>query len=259
MDRIRIAYIFAFFVLLLMSAGNVHASFTDTNLSTTVFLTNSTTAHVVEGIQLYISNTSVSAYDQDRQTVNSTLTQLQTVIGNTPFLAQHILNPKSSIRNFIFLPGPVIPAANGAGYASLTMSYDVPNVTSVVSIAPRQFEYSFNGTVLNFLHTSSGQVLLANTRLTIMVPNGTQIVNIFPLPDYPQPNSFGKYNGTSYSWFSGEPLNNFNFVYITKQTPQQEVLQYFSGVYNRYGTLIYALVALAIIAIAFYIYTKVFR
>jgi len=244
---------------MLSAAVGVHAYFNATYLSTTVFLTNSTNAHVVEGVQIYVSNTSTSVYNQDRQAFNLSLSKWQNVIGSTPFLVEHIINPKSSIRNFTFLPGPLVPASNGGGYASLTMSYDAQNVTSVVSIAPRQFEYRFNSSAFNFLHTASGQSLLPNTRLTIMVPNGTQIVTVYPLPDSPQPNSFGKYTGTSFSWFSGEPLQGFGFVYITTETPQQEVIQYFSSAYKNYTTLIYVLALLIVAAIAIYLYNKLFR
>jgi hypothetical protein len=249
----------AFFLLGIVASGSVSAYFNATYLSTTVFLKNSTSAHVVEGVQIYVSNASISTYNQDRQAFNLSLASWQKVIGNTPFLTQHILNPKSSISNFTFLPGPITPASNGGGYASLTMSYDAGNVTSVVSIAPRQFEYSVNSSVFNYLHTASGQSLLPNARLTIMVPNGTKIVTIYPLPDFPQPNSFGKYSGTSFSWFSGEPLQNFNFVYITTQTPEQEVVQFFSGIYNNYGSLIDVLVVLMVVGIGAYLYFRLFR
>jgi hypothetical protein len=249
----------AFFVLEMLATGSVEAYFNATYLSTTVFLTNSTTAHVTEGIQVYVSNASISTYDTDRQAFNLSLGSWQGVIGNTQFLTQHILNPRSSISNFTFLPGPITPAANGGGYASLTMSYDAHNVTTVVSVGPRQFEYSVNSSVFNFLHTASGESLLPNARLTLSVPPGTQIVKIYPLPDYPMPNSFGKYNGTSFSWYSGEPLQNFNFIYIITETPQQEVVRYFSGLYKNYGTLIVVLLILAVVGIAVYVYYRFFR
>ncbi len=249
----------AFLVLGMLASGSVSAYFNATYLSTTVFLKNSTTAHVVEGVQVYISNSSISTYNQDRQAFNLSLGSWQRALGGSPYLTQHILNPKSSISNFTFLPGPITPASNGGGYASLTMSYDASNVTSVVSVAPRQFEYTLNNSVFNFVHTASGQSLLPSARLTILVPNGTQVVTIYPLPDFPQPNQFGKYSGTSFSWYSGEPLQNFNFVYITTQTPEQEVVQFFNYVYDNYSALVYALVVLAVAAIAAYIYFRFFR
>jgi hypothetical protein len=253
------AYIaFAFLIMLLATAPQVSAYFNTTYLATTVFLTNSTNAHVVESIQLYISNSSTNAYSQDRQAFNLSLSDWQKAIGTT-FLVEHILNPKGSISNFTFLPGPLTTAGNGGGYASLTMSYDTYNATSVIAIAPRKFEYSFNSTVFNFLHTASGQSLPANTRLTITVPSGTQIMQIYPLPDSPQQNSVGQYNSTSFSWFSGEPLKKFTFTYIITETPQQEVIQYFRYLYNTYTNLIYLLIMLVIVAIGFYIYVKIFR
>jgi hypothetical protein len=254
--RVNIA--FAFLIMLILAAPQVSASFNATYLATNVFLSNSTNAHVVENIQLYISNSSTSAYIQDRQAFNLSLNDWQKAIGS-PFLVEHILNPKGSISNFTFLPGPLTSTGNGGGYASLTMSYDTSNVTSVVAIAPRKFEYSFNSTVFNFLHTASGQNLPANAKLTITVPSGTQIMQIYPLPDSPQQNSVGQYNSTSFSWFSGEPLKKFTFTYVITETPQQEVIQYFEYIYGTYTNLIYLLILLAIVAIGIYGYMKIFR
>lgn len=248
----------ALFLFITLASGSVSASFNVTYLSTTVFLTNSTTAHIVEGVQVYVSGSSVSLYNLDRQALNLSLSKWQQVIGSS-YLAEHVSNPKGSINNFTFLPGPVIAAGNGTGYASLTISYDANNVANVTSIAPRQFEYMINSSIFSFLHTASGQTLLPNTRLTITVPNGTQIASIYPLPDSPQPTSFGKYTGTSFSWYLGEPLNGFNFAYIVKQTPEQEVLQYFSNIYDNYTTFLYVLIILALAAIGVYAYTKFSR
>ncbi len=249
----------SFLLLVALTTGSASAYFNATYLSTTVFLTNSTSAHVIEGVQLYVSNASIATYTQDRQAFNLSLDNWQKVIGGSPFLTQHILNPKSSISNFTFLPGPITPASDGGGYASLTMSYDANNVTSVISVAPRQFEYRINSSVFNYLHTASGESLFANARLTIEVPNGTKIVSIYPLPDFPAPNSNAQYSSSSFAWYSAEPLQNFNFEYIITQTPEQEVVQYFNNVYSQYGTLIYLLIIVAVVAIAAYLYFRVLR
>lgn len=247
-----------FSLLLLMSAISTKAYFNTTALSTTLFLTNSTTAHVVEGVELYVSNSSLSTYNQDRQAFNLSLTSWQKAT-DSPLLTEHILNPHSSISNFTFLPGPVISSNSSGGFASLTMSYYVSNVTSVVRIAPREFEYSLNTSVFNFLHTASGQSLPPNTRFTIIVPNGTRITNVYPAPDFPLPSLTGNYTGTQFSWYSAEPLGNFQFSYITTETPQQEVVHFFSNVYNNYTVLIYLLVLLFLVAVAVYAYAKFFR
>ncbi len=246
------------FLLLLMSAINAQAYFNATYLSTTVYLTNSTTAHVVEGVELYVSNSSLVTYNQDRQAFNLSLSSWQKAIGSS-VLTEHVLNPHSSIMNFTFLPGPVVSSNSSGGFASLTMSYYVSNVTTVTRIAPREFEYFFNDSVFNFLHTASGQSLPANTRLTIMVPNGTRVVSVYPAPDYPIASATGNYTGTEFSWYSGEPLEGFLFSYITTETPQQEVMKFFSGIYNRYAALIYLLILLFVVAAAVYTYTKFFR
>jgi hypothetical protein len=249
---------YSFLLVLAVASTQVGAYFNATYLATTVFLTNSTTAHVVESTQLLISNDSMATYNQYRQAFDLSLDDWRRAI-DSPFLRQHVLNPKGSISNFTFLPGPIVPTGITGGYASLTMSYDASNVTDVMAVAPRKFEYTFNSSAFNFLHTASGQSLLGNARLTFTLPVGTEIIAVYPLPDYPQPNSVGKYNSTTFSWFSGEPLQQFSFTYLMTETPQQEVLQYFSELYSNYTMEIYGIVALIIVSIATYIYIKVFR
>ena len=248
----------ALLLSLLFASGSVSAYFNSTYLATTIFLSNSTSAHVVESINLYVSNASVYTYDQDRQALNSSLGAWRGATGSQ-YLVEHVLNPKGSISNFTFIPGPIVPGSNGNGYASLTMSYDVSNVTSVLNIAPRKFEYAFNASVFNFLHTSNGQNLLPNTRLTIAVPSGSQVLApVSPPPDYPQPNLIGHYNSTTFAWFSGESLQSFSFIYIVTETPQQEVVQYFGSLYRNYAPFVY-LVSLLLLAIAgYYVYIRVF-
>jgi len=247
-----------FLLAIFFASSQASAAFNVTYLTTTLFLTNSTTTHVVESLQLYVSNASTATYNQDRQAFNLSLNDWQKVI-DSAYLNTHILNPKGSISNFTFLPGPLTPSGSAGGYASLTMSYDANNVTNVVNIAPRRFEYAFNNTAFNFLHTASGQNLLPSTRLTIMVPPETEVRSIYPLPDYPQPNSVGQYNSTSFAWFSGEPLQKFAFVYVTTETPQQEVVQYFNNLYRTYGTVMYALAFLLVLGAIVYVYAKFFR
>lgn len=247
-------------VVLLLAVSLVQHSasayFNATYLTTTVFLTNSTSAHVVESVQLFVSNSSMATYNQDRQAFNLSLTSWQGAV-MSPLLAQHILNPKGSISNFTFLPGPLVPGANG-GYASLTMSYDAQNVTNFVSVAPRKYEYTFNDSAFNYLHTASGQSLLPSTRLTFVVPSGTEVLSVYPAPDYPQPNSVGQYNSTSFAWYSGEPLSKFAFVYIMTETPQQEVINYFNGIYNNYRILVYLVILIALAGMGYYTYTRIF-
>jgi hypothetical protein len=131
--------LYSFALLLAIASSQVSAYFNATYLATTVFLTNSTTAHIVESTQLFVSNESMATYNQYRQAFNLSLDDWKRAIGS-PFLTQHILNPKGSIFNFTFLPGPIVPTGTTGGYASLTMSYDAHNVTNVMLISPRKFE-----------------------------------------------------------------------------------------------------------------------
>ena len=247
------AFLMATFIL----QYGVSAYFNATYLSTTVSLSNSTTAHIVETITLYVSNSSIATYNQDRQAVNLTLNGWQQAVGSSLF-SEHIYNPRGSISNFTYLPGP--RTSSGGGYATLTMSYYASNVTTVTDVAPRKFDYAFNNTVFSFMHTASGESLFSDSALKIIIPSGASLVSVYPAPDSPLPNALGGYaNSTTFSWNSGEPLQKFTLVYVTTETPQQEVLRYFSGLYESYTDAIYALVAVAIVAIVAYVYAKTFR
>ncbi len=245
-------------LLLPLLIGVVDASFNVISLNTTVTLLNNTGAHVTEVLLVYMNGPSVSQYTQYRQAINLTLSNWQQALG-TNLLVQHILNPKSGVSQFTFLPGPVT-AIGTNGEADLIMNYNVSNVTTVKQIAPREFEYTFNDNVLNFMHSASGESLPANASLNIIVPRGARIVSIYPSPDHPSVKTNGSYgNATMFTWDSGEPLATFTFSYITTESLQQEVLSYFSSVYKHYSTLLYIL-AIAIIAlIAVYIYVRVVR
>jgi len=225
-----------------------------TYITTTVYLSNSTTAHVVEQINLYVSNSSVAQYQQYRTAISQTLSGWQSALG-TSLLVQHILNPKSSISNFTLLPGPISQSGNG-GIAQLTMDYYANNVTSVVSVSPRRFLYTFNASAFNFQHTASGQALFPNSKLQITIPSGAQALqsSIYPLPDYPT----GNYaNVTQFSWYQSEPLNKFSFSYVITKSLQQEVVQFFTGVYNSNRIIIYLVVIAVLAAALLYTYFKI--
>lgn len=257
MHDVKLAYVslLAFSLMLL----NLHAYFNVTYLNTTVVLNTTTSAHVVEKLGVYLSNTSTNQYVQDRQAINLTLSDWQKVLG-TALLTEHIIGPNSSISRFTLLPGPIIYAQNGGGTAVITFSYDVHNVTTIRNIAPRKFDYTFNDNLFNFEHTAGGQALFPNTRLIMVIPNGAEVISVFPAPDYPLSDYVGNYsNATVFSWYAGEPLSKFQFSYIVTQTLQAEVLAYFDGIYRSYSWLIYLAMAAVIIAVAAYAYFSLRR
>jgi len=252
-----LAFAVFLFAAVMLQSG-VHAYFNETYLSTTVTLSNNTAAHVTETVNLFVSNSSIAQYSQYRQAVNLTLNGWQQALGSG-LVVEHILNPRSSISNFTLLPGPLVLNGNG-GYAALTMSYYAGNVTNVANIAPRKFEYSFNSSVFNFMHTASGQSLFPNSKLVIVLPGGAQLVSLYPAPDSPLANVSGGYsNSTIFIWDSGEPLQKFSFVYVMTQTPQQEVMAYITYVYYKYTLPVYAVMIIILVAIFAYIYLKVLR
>lgn len=249
---------FALSILLaLVFLGNLSAYYNVTFVNTTLVLYPNSSAHVTETFDLFISNSSVQQYIQSRNAVGLSLSDWQNIL-YTSQLTEHIINSQHSQYGFIFLPGPLITQYNG-GIATLTMSYNVNNVTDVKIIAPRQFKYTFNDSVFNFENTAEGQALPSNERLNIIIPSQAYNVSASPLPDLPQPSSNNYKNITAFSWFSGEPLSQFSFSFIISESLQDEVLSYFSGVYSSYSRLIYATVVIVIIVIIAYVYLRVGR
>jgi hypothetical protein len=243
----------AFAVLVTTNCAYMNITF----LNTTVLLGNNNSARVIEVLSLYVSNGSVGQYIADRQAVNLTLSDWQQVL-NTNLLVEHILPTKSSVARFNFLPGPIENFGNG-GIADLVLTYSVPNVTTVTNIGPRKFEYTFNKGVFNFLHTASGEALSQNTRLNILLPSGAQIVSVYPLPDSPQVSFVGNYSGTRFSWYSGEPLSRFNLQYVTQESLQSEVVDYFSNIYEMYKSYLIPLLLTLFFGLLVYYQVKNIR
>lgn len=244
----------AFSSLFLFASANAY--FNVTYLNTTVMLYKNTSAHVVESFTILMSNSSVAQYNQDRRAINLTLSEWQHVL-STDLLMEHIINPTGSLHSVTLLPGPVGYAYGYGGTAVITLEYYVNNVTTVQTIAPREFKYTFNDSVLNFQHSSSGESLPLNTRFNIIIPKGTEAISVYPSPDFPSPSFTGNYTGdTMFSWFESEPLNEFTFAYTQQQSMESEVLDYFSGIYYSYTDEIYVVVAIAVAALGIYAYTK---
>ena len=235
----------------------VHAYFNVTYLNTTVILGANGTAHVVEQLSIFVSNSSISSYSQDRAAINLTLSDWQKALGTT-VLVQHIINPRSSVYGFTLLPGALKSINQLGGQATITMDYYAKNVTTVVNVAPRKFKYTLNDSVFNFEPTASGQQLFSDTRLNIEIPSGSHVNTIFPLPDQPAQSGINGYkNDTYFSWYASEPLAQFSFSYTVTESLQQEVVSYFTGLYTGYRLPIYFLVALVIALFMIYVYVKV--
>ncbi len=253
--RIQRLQILIVALLAMLPLGFASASYNITAINTTVILNGSTSARVIETFSVFISKSSISQYEASRGAYNLSISDWQQLL-NTPLLTEHILNPKSGAINLTFLPAALILTSQG-GASDLILSYDVYNVTTVNEIAPRKFEYVFNDSVLNFEHTASGQELAQLERLNFVVPKNSQIVALYPLPDTPKPNFVGSYaNTTVFSWYSQEPLNSFAFSYIVAQSPQEEVLAYFTNIYRNYRPLLYLLGVMIVGVFVAYVYLK---
>ena len=242
-------------LFVLLAAQIPTASYTVTHLSTTITLNQNTSATVREVLTVTISNVSINQYAQDREALNLTLSTWQSLIG--PLLVQHVINPKSGVYNFKFLPGPPTPTIIGQEQAQLLMTYNVHNATTVDEFAPRKFLYTFNPSIFNFEHGASGQVLNPNTTLTIDLPSGSRIKTIYPVPDLPIGAFAANYtNVTSVSWFYQEPLSKFTLTFLKQQSIESEVFSFFSAAYSYLGFFTYVIIAVVIIAFILYTYFK---
>ncbi len=239
------------------SAGNAFAYYNVTFLNTTVILNSTNTnAKVIETISLFVSNASLSQYETSRAAYNLSLNDWQNIIHST-LPTEHILGPYGSVTDFALLPSAVVIQSSSGGYAYLIYSYTVDNATNVNEVAPRKFRYVLNDSIFNFEHTASGQQLPLGSRLNIVLPSGSVVDSVYPLPDYPSPNLLGSYSNQSLlSWYAQEPLNKFSFSYTITQSLKDEVLSYFGGIYDSYRPLVYIIIILLIGIVVAYIYLK---
>ncbi len=236
-------------------AANAYAYYNVTYINTTMMLNKNQSAHVIENFYVYVSSSSVNQYNLDRAAGSLNISYWQNIL-YTQILIEHIVSRRQSVHDLVFLVGPLTQSEDG-GDAVFTMSYYVNNVTTVKNIAPRSFEYTLNSSVFNFEQTASGQTLPENTKLNIIIPLGAHIVSVSPLPDAPRPNFIGNYtNTTEFSWYAGESLQKLTFVYVTRQTLQAEVLDYFAGVYDTYGRELYGIGIAAVVLAIVYVYLR---
>ncbi len=247
----------SFAAVVLFLAATSYASINVTFVNTTVILNGTPRAHVIETLNLQVSNSSIGVYEQDRVALNLTITDWQKVLEDG-LPSEFILNPRSSISQITLLPGPLVETGPGlGGTAILTVDYYANNITTSSNIGPRDFEYVFNSSALNFEHTASGEALQAGYRLNLIIPRGAQIVSIYPLPDSPGPTLVNNYkNVTQFSWYAEEPLQKFTFTYTITESLQQEVLDYFENAYSKYGFYILLVIVAIIVIGAVYWYVR---
>lgn len=239
-----------------MFIGFSNATYTLQSINTTVYLSPNNSARVSEAIHFTMNNDSVYAYNIDRSAVNLTLSNWEGIAGT--WVEPHIINPRTGIYNFNLLPGPV-HAINSTKYsATIYLNYYVNNVTMENQTGPRTFIYTFQPSVLNFQHGSGGVFLGTNTNLTIVLPTSSYILSIYPLPDYPIITVHNATNTiTQVSWYRSEPLYNFKLIFQVKESLVEEVVSFFSDVYNTLGIFVYILIIILIVSFILYTYYKV--
>ncbi|BCS90962.1 MAG: hypothetical protein ARM1_0419 [Candidatus Micrarchaeota archaeon] len=240
-------YIIAMLIMLLITPLS-RSYFIINYTNVTIHIYENGSALVNELYNIYITNTSIQQYYDYRVDLNLTVGQWASILGRN--FTFYIVNPKYGVSDVTLLPGaPSLINAQFA-YAYIDVSYFVRNLTIINKTAPRLFTYTFNDSFLNFLHTVSGEIIPASTSLNIILPNGSTIKEIYPLPDYPAGGVINSYkNVTRVSWFKGEPLNNFKLVFQIREPIAQEVISNVSSLYHYLGYWLYALLALLFIIV----------
>ncbi|MCL5429897.1 MAG: hypothetical protein M1504_00280 [Candidatus Marsarchaeota archaeon] len=246
-------------LLLIALLPNAHANYSLMGINTTMVLNTNTSAQVTDILELSVSNASVSQYSADRLSFNLTINQWQSIIGKD--LIEHIVNPKGTIYNIRFLPGPLTDSLNGK-VAYLVLMYSVSNVLTVNQTGPRTFLYTFNKNVFNFVNAQSGEVLGDNTTLTIVLPQGASVNSTYPPPDLPL--NFGStytsssaINTTKLVWNTDEPLSKFALTFTVDESRESEVLTFFDGMYGYFGNYIYVIIGAAIVLFILYEYLRI--
>ncbi|MEM3841314.1 MAG: hypothetical protein QXN59_01295 [Candidatus Micrarchaeaceae archaeon] len=236
-------------------AGIAHASYTVQNVNTTVTLYPNNSAHVVQVVQFIVSNQSANQYTTARVALNLTVSAWESLIGSDQ-VDYDLINPHSGVRGLALLPGPL--TVNGNHYvADIILNYYVDNVTSYREIAPRTFYYSFNPDVLNFQSSQSGVNLPSDARFNIVLPQGSKIISVYPVPDYPPVINYTSRNISMISWYSGEPLSKFQLNFEMTESRTAEVIGFLKKVYAELGLLTYVILGGLILGFIVYTYYKV--
>ena len=102
----RFLALLAFASVALALVPNAFAYYNITYVNTTVTLNNSTSAHVQEQFTVFVSNSSYSQYNSNRNAVNLSLSHWAQVLYTTQ-LQENLIGRGHSVYNFEFLPGPL--------------------------------------------------------------------------------------------------------------------------------------------------------
>jgi len=206
---------------LLYSFLFINASFKDLYLNTSVYLLTNGSANVVEVVTIFVNGSSMKDYNIAKKALNLTIADWKALTGSN-FLMPHVFD--KSYYNFYFSPEALI-SYGSFGIAKIRMSYTINNATTFKLVAPRLFKYVVNPKIFKFELGKSGPVLSDNTSLTIFLPSGAIVEEVFPMPDNPIP--FAKnFTVSSLVWNSGEPLSSFTLIFYIKQGMQEEIFEF---------------------------------
>jgi len=244
---------FALLALLSLAAGLQRADnftgFEDLSLTVTITTNLNGTAHVKEDVRLAVQPGSAELYKQSIRSTRLTIEDWKNATGSKN-LRYHVLGANFSPANTRLFPQPLTRLQFvDTSIAVISIEYDTSGpIFTMEEVGPRRTQYTLIGHALSFENAPEGQVIPENTVLTINVlPNSRASLSaIFPRPTYPAGDSVS--SSRYYMWNAtggAIPLTPMLFSFVTEESLDQEVSEYFNAVqasvtdlvFSNYGVL----------------------
>ncbi len=185
----------------------------------------------------------------------------------------HLNSEKVNIVNFRIIPQPLKNCNQALNtclgeifldytakpyYNSLSEPIENTGLFYTDKYKPRTIRYSINPDALLFDSSEVEHIIRINsyTSLTIKTPELSKVLEANPTPTNLQNPVFPNYENT-YIW-KNTLLVKFSFIYELEQGIDEEIVEFFSGLYSGFGFLTlsseaFSIIIVAIILILFYI------
>jgi len=262
-----------FLVLIFLSVVSLgHSTFTKKNVHMIINVDENGVSHITEGITFNV----VGKESQSNYILGLKNNELSswTSITNLPTLRYHLNTEIVNIENFRILPQPLknCNQATDSCLGEINLNYDAYpyyNLSSNLPIEgtgifmenkykPRTTRFVLNPNSLSFETTEVDNMIRLNKNsiLTIKLPEGATVFDVNPIPDKLSGLAFPTHLN-EYEW-RNTLLVKFSFVYEIEESLDEEVLNFFSNLYNKFDVLVsgpegFSTMAIIVILIAFYV------
>ncbi len=262
--RTRSLLLVPVFLLFFISFG--HSIITLSNHNMTIMLSENGSAHVIETYVLVLNGEyDLSLYQQ--ASAFNTIAAWQNFTNLSAF-RPYVNIKQVCISNLQIRPQPVRPSLllDDVWYGTVFLTYDAnpcntsKNSTGLVFIKhpkPRTISFKFNPNALSFQRTESGDIILPdNTELILVLPRGSIITDINPLPQGMQ-HLHTPIQMQRVVW-SGITLSHFTLTFYVEHPISEEVVSFFNHMqkemYSYLETENGKLVALVVCFLGFALY-----